>query len=78
MSHKDHVEKTSTGSDYISTLDASPRHQEWVIVKNGEKDIHTWVVYPQNSEKSKVVVLIHENKGLTDWVRNLADQVAAE
>jgi carboxymethylenebutenolidase len=72
------VEKAASGSNYVPSLDASPRHQEWVVVKNGTKNIHTWVVYPQNSQKSKTVLLIHENKGLTDWVRNLADQIAAE
>jgi carboxymethylenebutenolidase len=54
----------------------SPRHQEWVEVNNGDKEIYTWVVYPQTSEKVPVVILIHENKGLSDWVRGMADQVA--
>jgi carboxymethylenebutenolidase len=70
--------KPITGTGYTAALSNSPRHQEWVEIDNNGKKIHTWVVYPQKSEKAKVVVLIHENKGLTDWVRNLADQVAAE
>jgi len=64
--------------DYTKTLSASPRHQEWIEVDNNGKKIQTWVVYPQKSDKSKVVLLIHENRGLNDWVRNLADQVASE
>lgn len=57
-------------------LNTSGRHQEWVEVKNGDKTIHTWVVYPEVSEKKPVVILIHENRGLNDWARSMADQVA--
>jgi carboxymethylenebutenolidase len=59
-----------------SRLADSPRHQEWVEIQNGDKTIYTWVVYPQTSEKVPVVVLIHENRGLNDWARGMADQVA--
>ncbi len=57
-------------------LNSSPRHAEWVEVPNGDKKIHTWVVYPEASEKRPVVLLIHENRGLNDWARGMADQVA--
>ncbi len=57
-------------------LEKSPRHQEWVAIKNGEKSIHSFVVYPQKKEKATTVIVIHENKGLTDWVRTVADQLA--
>jgi carboxymethylenebutenolidase len=60
----------------IDRLNASPRHQEWVEVRNGDKTIYTWVVYPEMSMKRPVVILIHENRGLSDWVRGMADQVA--
>jgi len=65
----------AAGSD-LDRLNSSPRHQEWVEVKNGDKTIHVFVVYPQTSEKVPVVVLIHENKGLNDWARSMADQIA--
>ncbi|MCI0619268.1 dienelactone hydrolase family protein, partial [bacterium] len=57
-------------------LEKSPRHSEWVDVKNGNRAIHSFVVYPQSKEKATAVVVIHENRGLTDWVRGVADQVA--
>ncbi len=74
-SHAEHSDGNSQGlsSDRLSD---SPRHQEWVEVKRGDKTIYTWVVYPQTSEKVPTVILIHENKGLNDWARGLADQVA--
>jgi carboxymethylenebutenolidase len=57
-------------------LNDSPRHHEWVVVKNGQRDVHCFVVFPEVKDKATAVVVIHENKGLTDWVRGVADQVA--
>ncbi|MCA9370957.1 MAG: dienelactone hydrolase family protein [Candidatus Peregrinibacteria bacterium] len=59
-----------------SRLNASPRHHEWVEVQNGERTVHTWVVYPERSDKAPSVLIIHENRGLNDWARNLADEIA--
>jgi carboxymethylenebutenolidase len=59
-------------------LQASPRRHEWVKVKREERVIHSFVVYPQAGEKSPVVVVVHENRGLTDWVRSVADRLAEE
>ncbi len=61
-----------------SRLEATPRHDEWVDVKSGAKNVRTFVVYPQRSDKAPVVVVIHENRGLTDWVRSVADKLAEE
>jgi carboxymethylenebutenolidase len=57
-------------------LEKSPRHQEWVAIKNGERTVHTFVVYPEKKDKATTVIVIHENKGLSDWVRSVADQLA--
>jgi carboxymethylenebutenolidase len=54
----------------------SPRHQEWVELKNGSRTVKAFVVYPEKKEKATVVVLIHEIMGLTDWVQGVADQLA--
>ena len=59
-------------------LDASPRHGEWVSVEAGGTPIRTWVVHPERRDKAPIVVVIHEIFGLTDWVRGVADQLAAE
>ena len=57
-------------------LEESRRHQEWVDVKRGERTIRAFVVYPEAKGKVASVLVIHENKGLTDWVRGVADQLA--
>jgi len=60
----------------LERLERSPRHQEWIRVKHGERDVHAFVVFPEKEEKATAVVVIHENRGLTDWVRGVADQLA--
>ncbi|MEP6621277.1 MAG: dienelactone hydrolase family protein [bacterium] len=63
-------------------LKASPRHAEWVKIawEPGSKDsLMAWIVYPTTSNaKTPVVVVVHEIFGLSTWVRNVADQVAAD
>jgi carboxymethylenebutenolidase len=56
----------------------SPRHGEYVDIAAGDVKIKTWVVYPERKEKAGVVIVIHEIFGLTDWVRSVADALAAE
>ncbi|HET7214309.1 MAG TPA: dienelactone hydrolase family protein [Terriglobia bacterium] len=60
-----------------SKVDQSPRHREWVTVKHDGRSVQTFVVYPEVSNKRPVVLIIHEIFGMTDWVQDLADQVAA-
>ncbi|MGB0063584.1 MAG: dienelactone hydrolase family protein, partial [Terracidiphilus sp.] len=58
-------------------LNKSPRHQEWVKIKYGNRTVNAFVVYPEVSHKAPVVLLIHEIFGLTDWARSMADDIAA-
>ena len=57
-------------------LEKSPRHHEWVAVKNGDRTVHSFLVFPEVKDKALAVVVIHENRGLTDWVRSVADRLA--
>lgn len=57
-------------------LENSPRHQEWVEVKNGDKTVHSFLVYPEVEDNVPAVIVIHENRGLNNWARGLTDQVA--
>jgi carboxymethylenebutenolidase len=67
-------------ADAKQRLETSPRHGEFVDVEvEGEKvPVRTYVVYPERKEKAPVVIVIHEIFGLTDWVRGVADQLAAD
>jgi len=57
-------------------LAKSPRHQEWVEVKNGSRKVNSFVVYPESKDKATAVVVIHEIFGMSDWVQSLTDELA--
>lgn len=57
-------------------LAKSPRHQEWVNVKHGNREVNSFVVYPENKNKATAVIVIHEIFGLSDWIQSLTDQLA--
>ncbi|MDB5319293.1 MAG: Dienelactone hydrolase-related enzyme [Phycisphaerales bacterium] len=61
-------------------LDASPRHGEWVeiAVPGSDAKMKAFVVYPERKEKAPVVIVIQEIFGLSDWIRSVADQLAAD
>jgi carboxymethylenebutenolidase len=63
-----------------AALKSSPRHGEWVDINADgyEKPIRTYVVYPERADNAPVVIVIHEIYGMTDWIRSVADQLAAE
>ncbi len=60
-------------------LERSSRHGEFVdIPYAGGAPLRTYVVYPERRTKAGVVVVIHEIFGLSDWIRAVADRLAAE
>lgn len=64
----------------LAALNASARHGEWadIPVAGTEDKLRTWVVYPERKDKAPVVVVICEIYGLSDWIRGVADRLAAE
>ncbi len=71
------IAAVSSAQDWAKEkVNASPRHQEWVELKNGNRKVKAFVVYPERKTKAPVVVLIHEIFGMSDWVQLVADQLA--
>ena len=70
----------NAGADSIkSQLEASPRHGEWVkITTTDARTVNAFVVYPEVKEPATAIIVIHEIFGLTDWIRLVADRLAAE
>src|ERR1700723_4310707 len=65
--------------DWAKTrLDASPRHHEYVALKHGDRTVQAFVVYPEVKTKAPVIILIHEVYGLTDWAKEMADELAGQ
>jgi len=66
-----------TAQDFaLEQLEDSPRHHEWVEIEYNGRTLTSFVAFPETSESVPAVIVIHENRGLTDWVRSFADQVA--
>jgi carboxymethylenebutenolidase len=57
-------------------LAKSPRHKEWVKVKNGTREVNSFIVYPESNKKATAVVVIHEIFGMSDWVQQMTDELA--
>jgi len=84
--HMDHHSESGPTTDPAMVSEAqdwakarlakSPRHQEWVKVKNGNREVNSFIVYPEVKNKATAVVVIHEIFGMSDWVQSLTDQLA--
>jgi len=59
-------------------LEASPRHREYVALQHDNRTLQALVVYPEVKSKASVVVLIHEIFGLSDWAKEMADELAGQ
>ena len=59
-------------------LEASPRHREYITLKHGNRSLQAFVVYPEVKDRAPVVILIHEIFGLSDWAKEMADELAAQ
>jgi carboxymethylenebutenolidase len=68
-----------TAQDWAKArLEASPRHHEYVALKHGSRTVQAFVVYPEVKSKASTVILIHEIFGLSDWAKEMADELAGQ
>ncbi len=61
-----------------AALEKSPRHREYVAIRHGDRTVQAFVVYPEVSQKAPVVLMVHEIFGLSDWAKEMADELAAQ
>lgn len=64
--------------DAKARLNSSPRHGEYADISVAGGKLRSWVSYPERKDKAPVVIVIHEIFGLSDWIRGVADQLAAD
>ncbi len=63
----------------IEQLEKSPRHGEWVkITVSDKREVNAFIVFPEVKEPATAIIVIHEIFGLTDWIRLVADKLAAD
>jgi carboxymethylenebutenolidase len=67
-----------SGETANERLAASPRKAEWAVIRAGDDSVRAWVVYPERREHAPVVVAVHDNRGMSNWIRGVADQLAAD
>lgn len=74
-----HSGPVDTSSSWAkANLDKSTRHGEYVTITEASgRKLNAWVVYPEVKDKAPVVIMIHEIFGMSDWAREMADEVAA-
>jgi len=78
MNHADHVANPTVEQTWAKDkLEKSTRHGEWVKVKNGDRIVNSWVGYPEVKGKATAVLVIHEIFGMSDWVREMTDEIAS-
>jgi len=57
----------------------SSRHGEFVDIElAGGGKLNSWVVYPERKDKAGVVLVIHDIRGMSDWIRAVGDQLAQD
>jgi carboxymethylenebutenolidase len=62
-----------------AAIERSPRHAEYVdVAYEGQAPLRSYVVYPERKDKAGVVLVLHEIFGLTDWIKGVADRLAAD
>ena len=77
-SEKKEEKSTELATSKNEILSESPRHHEWVDLKREDGTIcKAFVVYPESNQPTKAVIVIHENRGLNDWARSFADELAS-
>jgi carboxymethylenebutenolidase len=59
-------------------LNSTHRHREWVNVPVGSTGVRAFIVYPERSDNAPVVMVTAGQQGANDWIRAVADQIAAE
>ena len=69
---------TYAGADTAKEqLKNSPRHGEWVKISTETgREVSAFIVFPEIKEKATSVIVIHEIFGLTDWIRQVGDELA--
>jgi len=65
-------------SEAQELLNATHRHGDWARVPTTTGPILSAIDYPDRPDKAPVVIVTATDQKLTDWLRAVADQVAAE
>ena len=48
----------------------------WVEITHGDRTLHAYVVQPAGPGPHPTIIVIHQNRGFSDWVATVADRIA--
>jgi carboxymethylenebutenolidase len=65
-------------SEAKALLNATHRHGEWARIPTNTGAVLSAIDYPDRPDKAPVVIVTATDERMTDWLRAVADQVAAE
>ena len=69
---------TLPAQDWARTkLDSSPRHHEYATLTANGKPLNAFISYPEVKSKATAIVMIPEIFGLSDWAKEMADELSA-
>lgn len=54
------------------------RHPQWIEIPAGSTTIRSFVVFPEGRYTAPVVVITANDQGMSDWLRAVGDQAAAD
>ena len=58
-------------------LAKSPRRLQWITLKEVKPALACFVAFPQKQTNATAVLVVHERFGVSDWIRVVADELAA-
>src|SRR4051794_18350651 len=67
----------ASGWNASSTVARTKLRHEWVDIPVGSGKVHTWIEYPDGEARTGVVIVMSYEAGLDEWMRSVADELAA-
>lgn len=62
--------------DINNCLQDTISEPDMINLKYGSREVFCYVAYPENSTNVSGVIVIHEEWGLTDWIKSFSDDIA--
>lgn len=54
------------------------RHPQYVNMRAGDDTVRSFIVFPERADNSPVLVITANNQGMSDWLRAVGDNAAAQ
>lgn len=68
----------ATMDDAASAQASRGGGEGWVEITYDDRTVHAWLARPEGGGSFPAIIVIHQNRGISDWVRSVADRLAGE